>query len=148
MGGDRKRYLEKNVRGYQAVEAVIKTLVSEHKQQTHVLVTEGITPPHFYFRKNANIISVGDWFGPARYWDLYAEVTEGEGCLSYLTRLDISAVISQTPPGRRPWWDRFYAKFRKRLRDCNYIEYRCGEQNIAIFLKSDIKPDASLQPVP
>jgi len=147
MGVDRKRYLEKNMRGYPATEAVIKTLVSEHKQQTHVLVTEGITPPHFYFRKNANIISVGDWFGPARYWDLYSEVTEGEGCLPYLTRLDVSAVISKTPPGRRPW-DRLYEKFRKRLRDCNYVEYRCGEPDIAIFLKSDIKPDASLQPVP
>jgi hypothetical protein len=147
MGGDRKRYLEKNVRGYQAVEAVSETLLSEHKQQTHVLAMEGIHP-HFYFRQNANIISVGDWFGPARYWDLYAEVTQGEGCLSYLTRLDISAVISQTPPGRRPWWDRFYAEFRTRLRDCDYIEYRCGEQNIAIFLKSDIKPNPSLQRVP
>lgn len=147
LGGDRKRYLEKNVRGYQAVEAVIKTLVSEHKQQTHVLAMEGLHP-QFYFRQNANIISVGDWFGPARYWDLYSEVTEGEGCLSYFTRLNISAVISQTPPGRRPWWHRFYAKLRTRLRECNYIEYRCGEQNIAIFLKSDIKPDASLQPVP
>ena len=148
MGGDRKRYLEKNARGYQAVEAVIKTLLSEHKQQTHVLVREGITPPHFYFRKNGNIISVGDWFGPARYWDLYAELTEGEGCLSYLSRLDISAVISPIPQGQRPWRDRLYAKFRTRLRDCNYIEYRSGEPNIAIFLKSDIKPDASLQPVP
>jgi len=147
MGGDRKRYLEKNVRGYRAVEAVIKTLVSEHKQQTHVLAMEGLNP-QFHFRKNANIISVGDWFGPVRYWDLYSEVTEGEGCLSHLTRLDISAVISQTPAGRRPWRDRFYAKFRTRLRDCNYIEYRCGEQDIAIFLKSDIKPHASLQPVP
>ena len=148
MGGDRKRYLEKNSRGYQAVEGVIKTLVSEHKQQTHVLVREGITPPHFYFRKDGNIISVGDWFGPARYWDLYAELTEGEGCLSYLSRLDISAVISPIPQGQRPWRDRLYAKFRTRLRDCNYIEYRSGEPNIAIFLKSDIKPDASLQPVP
>jgi hypothetical protein len=148
MGGDRNRYLEKNVRGYQAVEAVIKTLVSEHKQQTHVLAMGAITPPHFHFRKDANITSVGDWFGPARYWDLYAEVTQGEGCLSYLSRLNISTVIIQPPPRRRPWWDRFYAKFRTRLRDCNYIEYRCGEQNVAIFLKSDIKPHASLQPVP
>ena len=148
MDGDRNRYLEKNVRGYQAVEAVIKTLVSEHKQHTHVLVMEQMPLPHFQFRKNANIISVGDWFGPARYWDLYAEVTQTEDCSSYLTRLDISAVISKTPPGRNPWWDRFYAKFRTCLRDCNYIEYRCGDQNIAIFLKSDIKPDASLHPVP
>lgn len=148
LGGDRKRYLEKNVRGYQAGEAVINTLLSEHKQQTHVLVMEGITPPHFQFRQNANIKSLGDWFGPARYWDLYSEVNEGEGCLSLLTRLNISAVISMTPPGRTPWWDRFYAQFRRRLRDCNYVEYRCGEKNVAIFLKSDIKPDASLQQVP
>jgi hypothetical protein len=148
MGGDRKRYLEKNVRGYQAVEAVIRTLVPEHKQQqTHVLAMEGLNL-QFYFRKDANIKSVGDWFGPARYWDLYSEVTQGEGCLSYLSRLGISAVISKTPPGGRPWWDRFYAKLRTRLRDCNYIEYRGGEQNVAIFLKSDIKPDATLQPVP
>jgi len=148
LGGDRKGYLEKNVRGYQAGEAVIKTLLSEHKQQTHVFAMQGIPPPHFQFRKNANIKSVGDWFGPARYWDLYGEVNEGEGCLPYLTRLDISAVISKTPPGPYPWWDRFYAQFRTCLRDHNYIEYRCGEQNVAIFLKSDIKPHASLQPVP
>ena len=50
LGGDRKRYLEKNVRGYQAVEAVIKTLVSEHKQQTHVLTMEGLNP-RFTFGK-------------------------------------------------------------------------------------------------
>ena len=48
--GDRKRYLEKHVRGYQAGEAVIETLVSAHKQQTHVLVFAGITPPHLQFR--------------------------------------------------------------------------------------------------
>jgi hypothetical protein len=148
LDGDRKRYLEKHVLGYQAVEAVIKTLVSAHKQEKHVLVMELITPAHFQFRKDGNIISVGDWFGPASYWDLYAEVTQSEGCLSYLRRLDVSAVISQTPPGPRPWWDRFYAKLRTRLKDCNFVEYRCGEQKIAIFLKSDIKADPSLQSVP
>jgi hypothetical protein len=147
LGGDRQRYLENQVRDYRAVEAVIKTLISADKQQTHVLAMERITPPHFYFRK-ANIQSVGDWFGPARYWDLYAEVTQSESCPSFLTRLNISAVISRTPPGPRPWWDWFYGKFRKRLRDCNYIEYRCGGEDIAVFLKNDIKPDASLQPVP
>ena len=148
LGADRRRYLEKNVRGYQAGEAVINTLLSEHKQQTHVLAMQGIPPPHFQFRQNANIKSVGDWFGPARYWDLYGKVTEGEDCLSFLTRLNISAVLSKTPPGPYPWWNRFYEQFRGCLRDHNYIEYRCGEQNVAIFLKSDIKPDASLQPVP
>jgi hypothetical protein len=147
MGADRKLYLEKNVRGYRAVAAVIKTLKSEHKQQTRVLAL--VIQPHFYFRKKANIISVGDYFGPARYGDLFEEVSTSEGCLSYLTRLDISAVIAESPGQEGGmWWPRFYAKFRTRLRDCGYIEYRCGKKNVAVFLKSGIKPHVSLQPVP
>jgi hypothetical protein len=145
LGADRKRYLAKNVRGYRAVEAVIKTLKSEHKQQTHVLALRDNL--HFYFRKNANIISVGDYFGPARYGDLFEEVSKGDGCLSYLTRLNISAVITR-PSLRDTWWPKFYPKFRARRRDCGYTEYSCGENNVAIFLKSDIKPHVNLQPVP
>ena len=145
FGGDRERYLEKNVPGYQAAEAVIKALKSEHKQHTRVLTL--LLNLNVYFRANANIISVGDYFGPARYGDLYNEVVKGEGCVSYLTRLDISAVITQPslPDGR---WLMFYAKLREFLRDCDYIEYQCDEKNVAIFLKNDIKPNGDLHPVP
>jgi hypothetical protein len=144
--GDRKRYLEKRVPGYSAVEAVIKTLKSEHKQQTHVLTL--MVNDQFYFRRKANIISVGDYFGPARYGDLFEELSQGEGCLSYLTRLDVSAVIAQLAPENGDvWWPGFYAKFRACLRDCDYIEYNCGDNRIAIFLKKDIKPHGRLQPV-
>jgi hypothetical protein len=146
LGANRKRYLEKHGHGYRAVESIIKTLKSEHKQQTHVLVLMVEPQPHFYFRKNANIISVGDYFGPARYSDLYNEVYNGEGCPSYLTRLGVSAVIApRTLPGA--WWARYYAKLQARLRACGYIEYSC-EKRVGIFLKSDIKPDGSLHPVP
>jgi hypothetical protein len=147
LRGDRKRYLEKNVRGYRGVEAVIKTLKSEHKLQTHVLGL--MVDLQFYFRENANIISVGDYFGPARYVDLFNELSSGEGCLGYLTRLDISAVITQPSRGKEGiWWPRFYAKFRECLRNGGYTEYRCGNKNIAIFLKNDIKPHVSLQREP
>ena len=147
LGADRKLYLEKKVRGYRAVEAVIKTLKSEHKQQTRVLML--MIQPHFYFREKANITSVGDYFGPARYGDLFEEVSTSEHCLSYLTRLDISAVIAQSPGQKDDmWWPRFYAKFRTRLTDCGYIEYRCGKKDVAVFLKSGIKPHVSLQPAP
>ena len=144
--GSRKRYLEKRVRGYRTVECVIKTLKAEHKQQTHVLAL--MINLQFYFRKNANIISVGDYFVPARYGDLYNEVMKGEGCPSYLTRLNISAVITQSLHRNRSlWWPRYYSKLRARLRECGYIEYSCGEKSVALFLKSDIKPHVSLQPV-
>jgi hypothetical protein len=146
LGGDRKHYLEKNVPGYQAAEAVIKTLKSEHKQQTHVLAL--VLNLHFYFRKNANIISVGDYFGAARYGDLYNEVSKGEGGLAYLNRLNISAVITQPSRPRAQGWPRYYAKLREGLKDCDYIEYQSDEENVAIFLKSDIKPHASLRLAP
>jgi len=147
FGGDRKRYLEKNVPGYRAAEAVVKTLRSEHKQHTRVLAL--LLNLNFYFRKNANIISVGDYFGPARYGDLYNEVVRGKDDLSYLTRLDISAVITQPSlPDTAIWWSMYYVRLREYLRDCDYIEYSCDEKNIAIFLKSDIKSHGGLHPVP
>jgi hypothetical protein len=145
LGGDSERYLEKNLSGYLASEAVIETLASEQKKQTRVLVlrTERL---HFYFRKRANIVSVGDYFGPARYQDLFHELNHGDSCLPYLTRLDISAVI--IPPFQEQyWWESFYRKFQTRLRQCGYNEYRCGEKDIAIFLRSDIKPNRRLDPV-
>lgn len=142
LGGDPERYLEKNLPGYASSKAVIETLASEHMEQTHVLplATERL---HFYFRKNANIVSVGDSFGPARYQDLYRELEYSDGCLSYLTRLDISAVI--IPPSQNGiWWPRFYQRFRARLKRCGYKEYSCGEKNIAVFLRNDIKPSSRL----
>jgi len=142
LGGDPERYLEKNLPGYASSKAVMETLASEHKKQTHVLplATERL---HFYFRKHANIVSVGDSFGPARYQDLYRELEYSDGCLSYLTRLNISAVI--IPPSQNSiWWPRFYQRFRARLKQCGYKEYSCGEKNIAIFLRNDIKPSSRL----
>lgn len=146
LGANREHYLEKNVAGYLASEAVVETLTSERKKQTRVLAfgTEGL---HYYFRKNANIISVGDYFGPARYPDLFNELRSSEDCLRYLTRLDISAVI--IPPLRKGswWWPRFYSQFQARLTRCGYKQYRCNEDNIAIFLRNDIRPNWRLYPV-
>lgn len=144
LGASRDRYLAGHLQGYRAVKAVTKTLKSEHKQQTHVLAL--MVNPNFYFRKNGNIISVGDYFGPARYRDLFKESLEGEGCLPFLIRLNISAVITQ-PPHRGTWWPKYYPTLRARLKDCDYIEYSCGEKNVAVFLKSDIKPHVSLRRV-
>jgi hypothetical protein len=146
LGGDRERYLKKHLPGYLASEAVIETLASEHKKQTRVLAL-GTQRLHFYFRKKANIVSVGDHFGPARYQDLFLELDDSDSCLPYLTRLDISAVIIPPFQKRRAWWERFYWKFWARLRQCGYKEYRCGEKDIAIFLRSDIKPSRRLDPV-
>jgi len=143
--GERKRYLEKRVPGYGAVEAVIETLKSEHQEQTHVLAL--MVNDHFYFRE-ANIISVGDYFGPARYADLFQELSHGGSCQSYLTRLDVSAVIVPlSSENGDKWWPEFYGKLRLCLRDCDYVEYDCGDNRVAIFLRGDIKPHGLLQPV-
>jgi hypothetical protein len=147
LGGSRERYLEKNVPGYLASEALIETLASRRKKQTRVLAL-GTESLHLYFRKRANIISIGDYLGPARYRDLLDELEYSQNCPPYLTRLDISAVI--TPRIRKGWgefWAQFYRKLQQRLTRCGYQEFRSNEDNITIFLRSGIKPSARLYPV-
>jgi len=146
LGGNRQRYLEENLPGYLASEAVIQALGSGQKKQTRVLVM-GTEPLHFYFRKNAKIVSVGDYFGPARYHDLFNELQYSEDCLPYLTRLDISAVIIPRSRAGGAWWANFYGKLGARLTRCGFKQYRCDEDNIAIFLRNDIKPSSRLYPV-
>jgi hypothetical protein len=48
--------------------------------------------------------------------------------------------------GTTPMVGQVLRRISDTLRDCNYTEYRGSEPNVAIFLKSDIKPDPSLQP--
>jgi hypothetical protein len=147
LDANRERYLEKNLPGYLASRAVSDSLASAHKKQTRVLAL-GTERLHFYLRKNGNITSIGDYSGPARYHDLLVELEHSENCPPYLTRLDISAII--TPPLRQGWgelWTGFYRKFQARLKRCGYKEYRCNEDNIAIFLRNDIKPNRRLYPV-
>jgi len=125
-----------------ASQAFIVTLVSIQKSNTKILLLPDFEILNFYFRK-AKIISVGDYFGPARYGELYHEVEEGN-CLPYLTRLDISAVIVPVH-GREP--SGFYDKFRPQLKDYGFREYRTLEDNVAIFLRSDIAASPELTPL-
>jgi hypothetical protein len=134
-----ERYLEKNLSGYVASQGVIKTLTSNQKKKSRVLALRAEYLA-FYFRK-AKIISVGDYFGPARYGDLINEVERGN-CLPYLSRLDISTVIVD-PRASRDWYG-FYEKFRAQLKKNQFSEYRCGTDQVPIFLRSDIKPTGEL----
>jgi hypothetical protein len=95
----------------------------------------------FYFRQ-AKIVSVGDYFGPARYQDLFRDVTQGNG-LPYLTRLDISAVVIQERRSEASW-SPFYDRFRAQLKNNRFKEYRYLDENVAVFLRNDIKPSPLL----
>lgn len=141
---DNLQLLEQSLSGYSASQAVIVTLLSNQKSNTKVFLDPDFSGLSFYFRK-AKIISVGDYFGPARYFDLYAEFERGN-CLPYLTRLDISAVIVR-PHKKVAWWLNFYDKFRLQLKDYGFREYRTREDNVAIFLRSDIAPGPELTPL-
>lgn len=139
-----KAYPRKNLSGYLASQAVIATLVGNQKSNTKVLLCPDLEGLNFYFRK-AKIISVGDYFGPARYMDLFKELEQGQ-CLPYLTRLDVSAVIIQPHRGE-PWWPRFYDRFRLQLKNHGFGEYRTWENNVVVFLRSDIAPSGELTPL-
>ena len=138
-----KDYLKNDLSGYLASQAVIATLGSNQKTNTRVLLLPGVAGLTFYLRK-ANIISVGDYTGPAGYMELWTGVQQGN-CLPYLTRLDISVVIVQSHR-EEVWWPRFYDPFRSQLKECGFTEYRTGERNVAVFLRSDIQPGRKLLP--
>ena len=136
-------YLKKNLTGYAASQAVIKTLAFNQQKNTRVLALLA-EPLAFYFRK-AKIISVGDYFGPARYSDLFKAVERGN-CLPYLNRLDISAVIVN-PATSESWWPSLYDKFRAQLKEYHFVEFRCLDDQVPIFLRDDIKPTRKLKQI-
>jgi hypothetical protein len=138
-----KDYLKKDLSGYLASQAVIATLVSNRETNTKVLLLPGLAELTFYFRK-ANMITVGDYTGPAGYMELWTGVEQGN-CLPYLTRLDISVVIVQ-PHHQEAWWPRFYDPFRSQLKEYGFREYRTAERNVAIFLRGDIHASRKLLP--
>ncbi|PYX04588.1 MAG: hypothetical protein DMG88_24135 [Acidobacteria bacterium] len=135
-------YSEKNLSGYLASQVVIKTLTLNQKKNSRVLALRAEYLA-FYFRK-AKVISVGDYFGPARYRGLFEEVRQGN-CLPYLNRLDISSVIVD-PSASRDWYG-FYEKFRAQLKEDRFVEYLCREDQVPVFLRSDIKPVPELTQV-
>jgi len=139
-----KAYLRKKLSGYLTSQAVIATLVGNQKSNTKVLLWPDLEGLNFYFRK-VKIISVGDHFGPARYRDLFKELEKGN-CLPYLTPLDVSAVIIQPYRGER-WWPRFYDQFQLQLKNHGFREYRTWENNVVVFLRSDIAPSRELTPL-
>jgi len=138
-----KDYLKKDLSGYLASQAAIATLVSNQKTNTKVLLLPGVVGLTFYFRK-ANIITLGDYTGPAGYMELWTGVEQGN-CLPYLTRLDVSVVIVQ-PHHEEAWWPRFYDPFRSQLKEYGFREYRTEERNVAIFLRGDIHASRKLLP--
>ncbi len=132
---DLRIYLERTLISYPASEAVVETLAFNQRKNSRVL---GLRAEYlaFYFRR-ARIISVGDYFGPARYGDLFDGVKKGN-CLPYLNRLDIAAVI--VDPSASRGWSGFYKKFRTQLKKGGFVEYRYRNDQVPIFLRSDIRP--------
>jgi hypothetical protein len=130
--------LKKYVRGYNEGRAVIETLSLNHRKDR--ILVFGRETPAYYFRK-ARMLSVGDYYGPARYADLIAEVRQGD-CRPYLEPFRISAIIvdPRIANGARL----LYGKFEKELEQDRFLEYRCEEGKVPVFLKSDLTPSARL----
>jgi hypothetical protein len=137
-------YLQENLPGYLASQAVVETLIADGKQHMRVLTLPPVDVP-FYYRK-ANIMSVGDFFGPASYLELYDEIERGD-CLPYLTRLRIGAVVVEQPETYTGNWRASYVEFITQLKRYDFREHRVSGSNLAIFLRSDVKPGQRLVPV-
>jgi hypothetical protein len=136
-----KRQLKRRVHFYREGRAVIEAL-SPHHRDRRVLAFGRVTPA-FYFRK-AKIVSVGDWFGPARFADLINQVKEGD-CRPYLEQFRISAVIID--PNMPAAEAAVHQKLQTQLKENGFLEYRCRRGSVPVYLKSDIQPSRRLIPV-
>ncbi len=135
----KKTYLAQHVRGYLESKAVIETLQNNGQRRSRVLVF-GKETPAFYFRRE-HIKSVGDYFGPGSLKELIAEIQRGD-CRPYLARLHISAIIIDPRFGTR--WPALYTRFRLELELDHFVEYRCGNDAVPVFLKRDMVPSQRL----
>jgi hypothetical protein len=133
-----KAYLKSHVRHYRESRAVIEALSPRHRNDRVLLF--GRATPHFFFRQ-AKIVSVGDYFGPARYGDLTTQVTQGD-CRPYLNQLGISAIV--VDPQIAAEQPTMYQKFQSQLNQNGFLEYRCRKGSVPVFLKSDIPPSPRL----
>lgn len=138
----KKAYMARHVQGYFESRAVIRTLTSNRQRRSCVLVF-GRETPAFYFRQ-ARIKSVGDYFGPARFSELIAEINHGD-CRPYLERLHISAIIID--PKLAAHSSLLYTRFRRELKQDQFVEYRYGKDPIPVFMKSDMAPSHGLNRV-
>lgn len=134
-----KAQLKNRALAYREGQAVIESLSPHHRNER--VLSFGRGTQAFFFRK-AKIVSVGDYFGPARFGDLTTQIMRGD-CRPYLERFRISAVmvgskIASDSPA-------MYRDFRTQLEQNGFIEYRCRKGgSIPVFLKNDISPSRRL----
>jgi hypothetical protein len=138
-----REYVRHRVRDYPESQAVIETLAFNRQSGSRVLIFGPGTPAYF-FRK-AKITSVGDYFGPAEYKELIAEIHRGN-CLPYLRRLKIAAII--VDPRFKTALPKVCWLFRNELEQDGFVEYRYRGDPIPVFLRSDLKASRKLSPAP
>lgn len=88
----------------------------------------------YYFRLNG-VTSVGDWFGPGRYADLYAAIHQG-AVPSYFQRFHIDAVlIGNRNPG---WSPGDLVDLLKAISKMGYVEVTLSGDTTREFLRADV----------
>jgi len=73
--------------------------------------------------------------------ELIAEIQRGD-CRPYLDRLHVSAIIIDPKVAARS--PALYTKFRRELELDHFVEYRCGNDSVPVFLKRDMAPSQRL----
>lgn len=134
-----KAQLKTRALRYREGQAVIESLSPDHTNE-RVLAFGRVTKA-FFFRK-AKIVSVGDYFGPARFGDLTTQIMRGD-CRPYLKRFRISAVMVDSKIASD--FPAMYRQFETQLEQDGFIEYRCRKAgSVPVFLKNDISPSRRL----
>jgi hypothetical protein len=118
--------------GYVSTQTTINSMYTNGNQHQRVLAV-GFEYLSFYFRER-NMVSVGDWFGPGRYSDLWDAINNSELGI-YLTRFEIGAVIVNL--ARDPMSKAQHQNFIRQLELSHFKLQPPVERSAAVYLKTD-----------
>jgi hypothetical protein len=130
------------VKGYFAAEAVIQTLKTNGCENRKILNL--MLEIQFYTARDG-VAAIGDYFGPARYGDLWSGVQNGD-VGKYLGKFDVAAVIVD-PIMLSPesWAFEIYPALVQQLKNHGFVEYRYDPDPTPVFLHSTLNPSSVLR---
>lgn len=123
--------------GYAQAQDVSSLLLAAHRRGNVLGI--GFENLAYFFRQRG-VVSIGDWFGPARYSDLRKAIDAGQ-VRGYLRRFDVLAVI--IPAKARGLTEEEQGKLLVQLVQEGYREEAPAEGRVREFVRIDIVRDAA-----
>ncbi|MDJ0578114.1 MAG: hypothetical protein QNJ65_23515 [Xenococcaceae cyanobacterium MO_234.B1] len=129
-------FLSQNLIGYSSAKTIIN-LMKANETENYRVLTIRFENLAYYFRKE-DVISIGDWFGPARYKDIIDRVNKSDFDL-YITDFNIGSILINKQEALNVFGQDSYDSFVEQIEHAGFIEINSPEKQTSIYLKAPIQ---------